>query len=396
MTSGTVLFAWELGEGLGHASRLTAISDALLSAESGIRPVFAFSDPIFGRAALGGRKHRILTAPAPPVVQDIRSLGASYADILAVFGYGDATQLRLSLEAWDDLIALVEPDLIVADHSPTACLAARGRIPVLITGNGFSVPPADLATYPALQAEGQAALNQTHILRVMNEVLVSRSAPTLEALPEFLRCEGRAVFTLPQLDPYHQFRTDRLLGPYAVVTGPMDPPATSAVFLYSRADQENLDEIAQALWDCGLPLSCYLRGGRSVGATFLKSMGTEVFDEPRPLQEVFASSSVIVSHGGGGLVQAALAAGRPQVTIPNHLEATISGRRIESLGAGLCVEDFRSDRLRDAVALVSSDARYVAGAQAQARTIETMQLPDDPLALVANMCKMLLRGQSLA
>ena len=241
MTAKTALFAWELGEGLGHASRLNAIADALLGVDPGVRPVFAFCDPIYGRTAIGSAKHSVIPAPVAPVTQDIRSFGASYADVLTVFGYGDAVQLRLSLEAWDDLFAMIEPDLVIADHSPTACLAARGRIPVLITGNGFSVPPADLPTYPALQAEGQTASNQNHLLQVMNEVLMMRNAPALETLPEFLQGDRRAIFTLPQLDSYHQFRNERVLGPYAAVTGPMEPLAEPAIFLYSRADQENID-----------------------------------------------------------------------------------------------------------------------------------------------------------
>ncbi len=382
----TVLFVWEIGEGLGHVGRLVAIADALQARDPTLSAVFALKDPVYGRTGFGNRTHRILPAPQLPGFQAIQSQSASFADILGTFGYGDAKHLRLALMAWDDLFAVVEPDLIVADYSPTACLAARGRIPVLVTGNGFSVPPWDLPAFPPLKIEMQSSENQTHLLGVVTDVLSERNVPPPARLPEFLKGDQRAVFTLPQLDPYQQFRKEPVLGPYVPIQGPMEFPREPRLFLYSRSEQPNIDEIAQVLWESGVPVSCYIRGGRTVATAFLESAGAEVFDEPRPLPEIFAESTVIISHGGGGIAQAALAAGRPQIIMPNHLEATITGRRIEALGAGITVEEFKPEDLANAIAEVNGGDRYVAAAMEQARLIASLPLPPDPLASVADLC----------
>src|SRR5690606_25014467 len=116
----TVLFAWELGEGLGHVSPLLAIADALVAAGRGrgmdIVPVFALCEPVFGREPVAARGWRVLPAPRMTEISDIRSRGASYADLLAIFGFGRKRELSLAVAAWDDIFAATAPDLVVADH----------------------------------------------------------------------------------------------------------------------------------------------------------------------------------------------------------------------------------------------------------------------------------------
>ena len=58
------------------------------------------------------------TAQVNPVV--------TYADLLLNIGFGDVNCLRAHLQAWRNLFGLVQPDLIVCDHSPMALLAAQG------------------------------------------------------------------------------------------------------------------------------------------------------------------------------------------------------------------------------------------------------------------------------
>ena len=392
MTAKTVLFAWELGEGLGHVAPLVAICDALQELMTDIRPVFVFCDPVFGRIGLGERGFPVLPAPLPQVVSDIRSRSASYAEFLTAYGYGDPEHLGLALRAWDDVFSLLDPDLVVADHSPTACLAARGRVPVLVTGNGFTVPPSDIPSYPPLQTEAQSLRNQTRLLDTVNAVLSLRGVPLLERLPELLRGEARAIFALPQLDPYQKFRTERVLGPYAGIRGPLEPPGSPAIFLYSRSEQRGIEDIANALWQSGLPVSCFVRGGRTVGTAFLKQMGHKVHETAPPLSEAFAEASIVVSHGGG-ISQAALQAGRPQVLIPNHLEAMITARRVEALGAGLTVESREFENLPEAVTRVHADSKFEINAIAQARAIAAMELPEKPAMVAAEMCGSLLGGR---
>jgi rhamnosyltransferase subunit B len=62
----------------------------------------------------------------------------SYADILAGSGFGSVETLLPVVAAWQVLLDLLRPDLIVADYSPILCLAAYGSVPVVAIGDGLS------------------------------------------------------------------------------------------------------------------------------------------------------------------------------------------------------------------------------------------------------------------
>jgi hypothetical protein len=322
-------------------------------------------------------------------IGDIRTRGASYADLLAMFGFGRKRELSLAVAAWDDLFAVTAPDLVVADHSPTACLAARGRLPLMVTGNGYNVPPADLPAFPSLRGDAPVTQNQKVLLDSVNGVLRDRGVAPIDRLPEILAGDARAIFTLPQLDPYGPLRREPVLGPHDVTGGPMPPPAAPRLFFYGRSSQTGIDEIADVLCRSGLPVSCHIRGARSVGLHLLRSQGAEVHDEPVPLVEAFSHASIVVSHGGG-IAQAAMRAGRPQIVLPNHLEAIITGAKIQALGTGISIETFDRQAFADAVGRIRADAGFDERAQALARDLARLSLPENPPAVAAERCLELL------
>jgi hypothetical protein len=49
----------------------------------------------------------------------------NYADILLRFGYADSNDLLGLVVAWRELMRLTGFELVLADHAPTAILAAR-------------------------------------------------------------------------------------------------------------------------------------------------------------------------------------------------------------------------------------------------------------------------------
>ena len=123
--------------------------------------------------------------PAPLNKQplEIYSRGKSYANILAANGFAHERELKLRAEAWDRLFTVLSPDVIVAESSPTACLAARGRIPLMAAGSGFDVPPADLAIFPAITSDCEPETNQALLRDTVNKVLKSRGIPVVDRLP---------------------------------------------------------------------------------------------------------------------------------------------------------------------------------------------------------------------
>ena len=153
---------WELGAGLGHVQPLLSVAKAL--AGRGHQPVFAVKNLLEAAPLLGAEPFTVLQAPQwPPRPQGAKPFRASsYADILAIRGFADADELFPLVRAWQALIDLVRPDLIVCDHSPTLCLAAYRSVPVVMIGTGFTVPPAEHSEFPPLQPSVAPQMPQEH------------------------------------------------------------------------------------------------------------------------------------------------------------------------------------------------------------------------------------------
>lgn len=384
----TVLFAAELGDGLGHVAPLHAIAERL--ADAGIRPVFCVRDPVRGRAILGDRRYAMLASPPVPRSSSPKSHSSSYAELLAMFGFARGDRLASAIAAWDDVFDLVGPDLLVADHSPIACLAARARIPTVVIGNGYTLPPADMPAFPALKAGTSPPTAQRSILNTVNDLLRQRSGPPLQALPQLLSGDRRLLFTLPHLDPYGPLRKESYLGSYHTGLAPTPPPAEPRVFVYGGASSVYLEAIVQALAELGLPISAYLGGAESATSVFLRNRGATVYSEPPPLSEVLAEASMVVSHGGSGLTLAALVTGRPQVILPIHDESQITAGRVEHLGVGLAVLKFSREEIRDALSKVAEIRHFRERAEEVARRIGELQLPRDPVGEAGTACLALL------
>ncbi len=79
-----------------------------------------------------------------------------------------------------------------------------------------------------------------------------------------------------------------------------------------------------------------------------------------PQLDVLQRTSVFVTHGGMNSVSESLYYGVPVIVIPQMGEQHIVGRRVEELGAGLCLppEQATAERLRAAVRRLLSERRF--------------------------------------
>ena len=116
------LLAWELGDGLGHVNRLLPLARALRDA--GHETIWAIKDVVGGGRRLGSDVGPIVAAPIRPQSGNTQP-PLSLADILITMGFSQPDALKPMLRSWVDLLELVGPDVVLADYSPTALLAAR-------------------------------------------------------------------------------------------------------------------------------------------------------------------------------------------------------------------------------------------------------------------------------
>lgn len=381
----SVLLVNELGGGFGHVSNLLAIGRALASL--GYRVTCAMADLVRPALLLRQAGFPVLQAPTWPRMGHGKT--ACYADILALIGFENAPALTLMTAGWQDLIDLVKPDLIVADHSPTAALAAFGANPVVMVGNGFTLPPDHLDEYPMLARDAEPLVPQSRLLEVVHEVQGNRKRPAPETLPALLSAAFRGVLSFPELDAYADVRSDNTLGVLEAM--PVYAPRGDArsVYAYLTDYHPELRTIADALVEVDAEVSCHVSNHADVAAVLSRG-GVRLLDEPADLTVILPRVSVVVSHASMGMAHAGLAAGRPQLVLPHDLEKECAARALDSLGVSLSLRPpFASDDIVRSIEALCEPGTHEDHAAVCAQSVLARE-PSDALAVIVEACVKLM------
>ncbi len=334
-----MLIAWELGANLGHLTRLRPVASALKARGHSLS--FALRDVMGSSALLPPGLGRVYQAPiainAPP------RPAWTMADVLISCGHGNTRGLAGLVAAWQSLIEASGCEVVIADHAPTALLAARVMgVPVVHIGHGFSVPPRlsplpvfrDWAPPPA----GHAADVDAQVLRCVNTVLRDAHAAPLDRLCDLFYPERTLLCTWPELDHYGGLgrAAGDYVGPdceYAPGAEPAWPAGTGPhVLAYLRSSHPGSAEVLRALAASGRPTLCYLPGD---GAEPVSAPTLRYSREPIDLQRALPRCSLLVCHAGQASVAQALRLGIPVFMLPEHAEQHLIARQVERSGAGV-------------------------------------------------------------
>src|SRR5260221_13195072 len=135
-----ILSSWDLGETLGHTTNFLPVAASL---RWGGHEIVAALRELPRSDILGKHGITLFQAPlwqGPP--HGLPNPPLSFAEILFHFGYLDGAGLVGMLRGWRSLLRLFAPDLMIADHAPTALVAARTlSVPSATFGHGFFLPP---------------------------------------------------------------------------------------------------------------------------------------------------------------------------------------------------------------------------------------------------------------
>ncbi|MCE9520921.1 MAG: hypothetical protein K8S25_00650 [Alphaproteobacteria bacterium] len=329
----SILFAWELGANLGHLKPLMALARDL--AAKGAKATFAVNDLANVRLAARPGEFTTLQAPLWPGHQHFghRPSVASYADILSGIGFADPSKLSTMIAAWDGLLELIKPDLVVADHSPALLAALHGtNTPVISVGTPFTMPPLSLDRLPPLRADQAPSLPEARLLLSLKAALEERGMRAPARMVDLLRTNERLVFGLPELDPYRAYRDETILTPPEPLPPFVEAPVKPRLFVYAGSEVPYIETLVQALVEMDVEIVAYLRGDVGPLPHFLKHRGHKVYDTPPPLEEVLPTVSHVLSQGGAFTCQAALAAGRPHLIMPLHNETELNLSMCAALG----------------------------------------------------------------
>ncbi len=363
-----ILFAAELGGGLGHLGRLLPVAQSLEAA--GYEPLFAVPSLSAGKRFLPCKSEQLLQAPVwrtHPQGKPFQA--ATYADILARHGYAQEEELAARTQAWSDLITEVNPRLIVADYSPTVCLAASGAFPIVVLGDGFTVPPLQNQELPRI-SEATPSVAAPRVLQVIRAVQRKRGRPIPTTFREAFPRAACFLVTYQELDPYRVERTESFSGPLLLPNRVNDRSVKKSLFAYLDGAYSSVPDLLVAAAAAGLTVSAYVRNLSSSLATTLRSRGVNLSDRPFDLNQVLPHVSAVVHHGGLNTSTAAFAAGVPQLLLPRYLEQNLNARALEQQGVGQILGGRHTRQsLRENLQRLVADSALSVRAQEVARVV---------------------------
>lgn len=392
--SKTILYAWELGSGLGYVMRLRQLAARLL--ENGTKIVAVLKNVSSARW-LERSDISVMQAPIWPVTfksgaERAQLSSATLADWLAGNGLADEEALRILLTTWDYIFDLIKPDLVIAEYAPAATLAARGRLPLALVGTGYTLPPAEMERFPLLHLMSAPVWREEYLLEVVNSALRRVSSPQLDRLPQMFAADVRGVATFPLLDPYRKERTDPADGPFLDRLPIARRNDAEIILAYFSTELDARPKIVDALRPLASRLRVFAPGLSMASQEALARTGARIETKPILLAEALASSRIVIHVGGNGVAAQALAAGVPQLVLSLDIEKDLTGRALELAGAGKLV------KLYDPAARVSSEmvTAFASDAVSAARAADLglshrqSLLGHDPLSNFENACLRLM------
>src|SRR5262249_9708319 len=320
----TILVTYELGAGLGHLNRLVAVAKRLQGEHNWVfaLPDRALGEPIVRRVF--GDKARVLEGVHWPVPNDpnLRKIAThTFADVIAIIGFDDSGKLSAKTTHWHAIFRQVAPNLIIADFAPTLRLAIGDKLPFVVVGNGYTVPPRGRLLPPIRHWETKVSAlsraNEARLLTAVNIVRTQLHGKAIDFFSDLFSGEHTFVCTLPEFDPYQRFRCAPTLWPFNIPDVPLGPPVAQrsgpTIFVYLPANHPALSSVISALNDVTVLSGIYVPGMSAQVLAKRCGQTVRIHGKPADLAQVLPNTSLLIHHGGLGTAYAGLLAGVPQL-----------------------------------------------------------------------------------
>lgn len=339
-----IALVWELGTSYGHLSALLPF--ALKLRQRGHEVMLALRELHYAGSILA-EKIPLFQAPVwLPQMTGLPDPPLNYSEILMRYGYFNADGLAGLVGAWRSLFALHGSDAIVADHSPTALLAARSMgLAATTLGSGFYCPP-QRNPMPNMRAwldvpQQRLENSDARVLAAMNSVLAGYKAKLLASVSELFATEENFICTFAELDHYAQREPVKYWGASWNTTSGREvswPEGEGKrAFIYLEPHQRDFSGVMEAVTALGMRAIICAPGISDDMRRKYENPRTVVSASPYRLDKLLAACDLFIGYAGHGMTATMLMAGVPLLLLPTQLERFLLAMRVAAMGAGIAV-----------------------------------------------------------
>lgn len=283
-------------------------------------------------------------------VQGLPEPPLNYSEMLLRCGYHDAASLTALLQAWRNLLQLLDPQVVVLEHAPTAALAARSLgIPAVAVGGTFNLPPVE-TPLPGMRSwltvpQERLASSDRLVLDAINHALANVGAEPLGSMSAMFGEADCLLCAYPELDHYAARRGGQYFGPLFMAQSgeAMAWPESEGkrIFVYLSPSARGFRELLEVL--CAMPHSVILYAPGISADQIKRYSGGNVrlTAHPCQLDTLAETCDLAITAGNNGTVNSLLLHGVPQLMFAEHLEHYLFGLRVKELGAGEVVDPER-------------------------------------------------------
>ncbi len=324
-----ISLCWELGGGHGHIAGFQPLSQKLLQRGHQVSAFLRNTEHcewFLDTAAI-----EIETAPYMTAKIQPKSI-VSYADILIRLGYGSCEAVLARVQQWCKLFKKYNTRLIIADHSPTALLAAKCMgIPAVDYGNGFFSPP-KIYPIPGLTpwiktSEEELKEIENKVVQTINQVLRFYNTEEINCLYELFDIEENFLCTFAELDHYKNRPEAEYWGPVFSIDKGIDAQwpdnQRKNLFVYIKHNYKHLDLLLSSLSKMEVNSLVYCNGLSRDTINTYSSDKLKFSSEPIKISSLQSKADLIINNAGHGTVAACLLMGLPQLLLPMQLEQLV-------------------------------------------------------------------------
>ncbi|MCF6218746.1 MAG: hypothetical protein L3J62_06625 [Gammaproteobacteria bacterium] len=322
-----ITFCWELGAGYGHLASIAPLAQSLTRRGHTLSALLRdtrSADKFLDTSVVNSQQ-----APHWIPTKKYHSPTISYADILSRCGYDSTDSLLPLVQQWRERFSEYTTELIIADHSPTALIAAKTlKLPVALSGTGFSSPPPIYPLPPItpwLNTQPDFLLHlEKSVLDIINDVLRHFDTTELDYLHQLFDVEESFLCTLPELDHYEQRSMDAYWGPRFTdsrgVEADWPQNGRKNIFVYINNRYKLLDTLLSSLSRVDANFIVHCSGVEGAVTDHYSANNIQFSAEPVRIKSLAGKADLVISHAGHGTVAACLLMGIPLLLLPTQLE----------------------------------------------------------------------------